>query len=211
MDIIKLQDINKSYGNKKVLVDLSLSISKGEFVAITGDSGKGKSTLLNIIGLLENIDSGSLLIDGEENIKINSAKAMKVIREKISYLFQNFALVDEDTVNYNLNLALKYIKISKNEKKERIKNALIGVGLEGYGKRKIYELSGGEQQRVSIARTMLKPSKIVLADEPTGSLDEGNAKVVLELLRSLNKNGKTIVIVTHDKKLSTQCDRIINL
>lgn len=118
MDIIKLQDINKSYGNKKVLVDLSLSISKGEFVAITGDSGKGKSTLLNIIGLLENIDSGSLLIDGEENIKINSAKAMKVIREKISYLFQNFALVDEDTVNYNLNLALKYIKISKNEKKE---------------------------------------------------------------------------------------------
>jgi putative ABC transport system ATP-binding protein len=211
MEIIKLQDVNKSYGNKKVLVNLSLSISEGEFVAIIGDSGKGKSTLLNIIGLLENIDGGNLLIDGEENIKVNSTKAMKVIREKISYLFQNFALVDEDTVNYNLNLALKYIKISKYDKEEKIKNALIDVGLQGYGKRKIYELSGGEQQRVSIARTMLKPSKIVLADEPTGSLDEGNAKVVLKLLRSLNKNGKTVVIVTHDKKLSTQCDRIISL
>lgn len=211
MNIIKLQNVSKNYGNKKVLVDLSLSISEGEFIAITGESGKGKSTLLNILGLLENIDSGNLMIDGDENIKINSTKAMKVIREKISYLFQNFALVDEYTVEYNLNLALKYIKISKNEKAERIKNALIDVGLDGYEKRKIYELSGGEQQRVSIARTMLKPSKIVLADEPTGSLDEKNAKIVLELLRNLNKKDKTIVIVTHDKKLANQCDRIINL
>jgi putative ABC transport system ATP-binding protein len=211
MDIIKLQDINKSYANKKVLVDFSLSINEGEFVAITGDSGKGKSTLLNIIGLLENIDSGSLMIDGTESIKVNSGKAMRVIREKISYLFQNFALVDEDTVNYNLNLSLKYIKISKKEKDQRIKKSLIDVGLDGYEKRKIYELSGGEQQRVSISRAMLKPSKIVLADEPTGSLDEGNAKIVLELLRKLNKNGKTIIIVTHDKKLADQCDRIINI
>ena len=211
MEIIKLQDINKSYGNKKVLVDVSLSVNEGEFVAVTGESGKGKSTLLNIIGLFENINSGSIIIDGAKNIKPNSNKATKIIREKISYLFQNFALVDEETVNYNLNLSLKYIKISKKEKAERIKNSLMEVGLGGYEKRRIYELSGGEQQRVSIARAILKPSKIVLADEPTGSLDEGNAKIVLELLRSLNKKGKTIVIVTHDKKLANQCDRIINL
>eukprot|EP00831_Metopus_contortus_P044078 TRINITY_DN3535_c0_g1_i4.p2 TRINITY_DN3535_c0_g1~~TRINITY_DN3535_c0_g1_i4.p2 ORF type:complete len:162 (-),score=38.38 TRINITY_DN3535_c0_g1_i4:71-556(-) len=121
MEITKLQDVNKSYGNSKVLVDVSLSINEGEFVAIIGESGKGKSTLLNIIGLFEDVDSGSVIIDGVKNIKPNSTNATKIIREKISYLFQNFALVDEETVNYNLNLSLKYIKIPKKEKEERIK------------------------------------------------------------------------------------------
>ena len=211
MEIIKLQDINKSYGNKKVLVNLSLSIKDGEFVAITGESGKGKSTILTILGLLEEADTGKLVLDGVENIKPNSSRSTKVIREKISYLFQNFALVDEETVKYNLNLALKYVKLSKQEKNEKIMNALISVGLDGYEKRKVYELSGGEQQRVAIARVILKPSKIVLADEPTGSLDEENVKIVLGLLRQLNKQGKTVIIVTHDKQLANECDRIINL
>lgn len=202
---------NISYGNKKVLTNLSLSIEAVEFVAITGKSGKGKSTILNILGLLETTDSGKMIVDGMENIKPNSGRSMKVIREKISYLFQNFALVDEEKVNYNLKLALKYVKISKKGKNEKIKNALISVGLDGYEKRKIYELSGGEQQRVAIARIILKPSKIVLADEPTGSLDEENVKIVLGLLRELNKDGKTVIIVTHDKQLANECDRIIEL
>ena len=182
MEIIKLQDINKSYGNKKVLTNLSLSINEGEFVAITGESGKGKSTVLNILGLLEEASSGKLILDGMENLKPNSSKSMKAIREKISYLFQNFALVDEETVKHNLEFALKYVGISKKEKNEKIRTALISVGLGGYEERKIYELSGGEQQRVAIARVILKPSKIVLADEPTGSLDDGNVKIVLGLL-----------------------------
>ncbi|MGL4106747.1 ABC transporter ATP-binding protein [Clostridium sp. LP20] len=211
MEMIKLENINKSYGDNKILTNFSLSINDGEFVAITGESGKGKSTILNILGLLEDINSGKLVIDGMENIKANSSKANKVIREKISYLFQNFALVDEETVKYNLNLALKYVKISKKEKVDRIKSALKSVGLCGYEERKIYELSGGEQQRVAIARAILKPSKIVLADEPTGSLDQSNVRLILELLKELNKGGKTIIIVTHDKDVSNACDRIITL
>lgn len=211
MKIIELKNVYKSYGNNKVLTDLSLSIDSGEFVAITGESGKGKSTILNIMGLLENVDAGQVIIDGVSDIIPNSIKATKTIREKICYLFQNFALIDEETVEYNLNIALKYVKISKNEKSEKIKEALKAVELQGYEKRKIYELSGGEQQRVSIARAILKPSKIILADEPTGSLDEKNVKRILMLLRDLNKTGKTVVIVTHDKALANECDRVINL
>ena len=170
-----------------------------------------KSTLLNIIGLLEEFDDGELIIDGESSPYPNSSGANKILREKISYLFQNFALVDEETVEYNLKLGCKYVKGSKKEKELSISETLKHVGLNGYEKRKIYELSGGEQQRVAMARIMLKPSKIILADEPTGSLDEKNRDVVLDLLKTLNKEGKTIVLVTHDRYVASQCHRIINI
>ncbi len=211
MSIIELCNISKSYGSKKILDNISININEGEFVAITGESGKGKSTILNIIGLLEIFDSGKLTIDNETNLVPNSIKSRKMLREKISYLFQNFALVDQETVLYNLLLVLKYVKQNKNYKLKIIKESLSKVGLDGYEKRKIYELSGGEQQRVAIARILLKPSKIVLADEPTGSLDENNRDAVINLLRLLNNDGKTIVIVTHDKSVAKSCDRIINL
>lgn len=211
MEIIKLEKVNKSFGDKKVLSNFSLLINEGELIAITGSSGKGKTTILNILGLLEGFDKGSFWLDGDKNIKPNTSKATKIIREKISYLFQNFALVDEESVEYNLMLALRYVKISKRQKVEKIKEELSHMGLEGYEKKKIYELSGGEQQRVAVARIMLKPSKIVLADEPTGSLDEKNSETVFELLKKINNNGKTVIIVTHDKKLADKCDRIINI
>ena len=210
MSIIMLENVSKSY-NKKVLDNISIDIKEGELVAITGESGRGKSTLLNIIGLLEYPDEGKLIIDGEVNVKPSSMKANKILRNKISYLFQNFALIDEESVYFNLMLSLKYNSCSKSEKKEKIKNALNKVGLENYEKRKIYELSGGEQQRVAIARVILKPSKIILADEPTGSLDEKNRDQVISLLKYLNKEGKTVVIVTHDKNVANECDRIIEL
>lgn len=210
MSIIMLENVSKSY-NKKVLDNISIDIKEGELVAITGESGRGKSTLLNIIGLLEYPDEGKLIIDGEVNVKPSSMKANKILRNKISYLFQNFALIDEESVYSNLMLSLKYNSCSKSEKKEKIKNALNKVGLENYEKRKIYELSGGEQQRVAIARVILKPSKIILADEPTGSLDEKNRDQVISLLKYLNKEGKTVVIVTHDKNVANECDRIIEL
>lgn len=210
MSIIMLENVSKSY-NKKVLDNISIDIKEGELVAITGESGRGKSTLLNIIGLLEYPDEGKLIIDGEVNVKPSSMKANKILRNKISYLFQNFALIDEGSVYSNLMLSLKYNSCSKSEKKEKIKNALNKVGLENYEKRKIYELSGGEQQRVAIARVILKPSKIILADEPTGSLDEKNRDQVISLLKYLNKEGKTVVIVTHDKNVANECDRIIEL
>jgi putative ABC transport system ATP-binding protein len=211
LSIIELNSITKRYGNKKILDHFSLKIDENELVAITGPSGKGKTTILNIIGLLEKFDEGELLIDGESNIKVNSSKATKVLREKISYLFQNFALIDDETVFYNLDLALKYVNADKAEKNQLIKNVLNNVGLSGSEKSKIFELSGGEQQRVAIARIMLKPCKIVLADEPTGSLDEENSYKILKLLKLLKTNGKTIVIVTHNNNIANQCDRIVTI
>ena len=177
-------------------------------VAVVGKSGCGKSTLLNIIGLLETVDAGQVCIDDLQNIFPQSRMAITVIREKISYLFQNFALVDEETVFYNLNLALKYVK---GNKKQMIEKALTAVGLQGYENKRIYQLSGGEQQRIALARILIKPSKIILADEPTGSLDAENRGVVMGMLRKLQQQGKTIVIVTHDDHVAAQCDRIISL
>lgn len=211
MSIIELNNISKVYKQKEVLKNFSLKIEEGEMVAITGKSGKGKTTILNIIGLLESYNEGTLIIDGEKNIKANSRKAIEILREKISYLFQNFALIDEETVEENLKLSLKYVKATKKEKIDMMAQALKEVGLEGFEKRKVFELSGGEQQRVALARIILKPSKIILADEPTGSLDDENLHLVLEILKSLNKKGKTIVIVTHDSRVANECSRVINI
>ncbi|WP_155973053.1 ABC transporter ATP-binding protein [Streptococcus ruminantium] len=209
--MLKLNGINKSFGKKSVLKDFSLSIKKGEMVAITGPSGCGKSTLLNIIGLIDDFQNGSYQFDGMENIKVNSSQASSIIRNKISYLFQNFALMDSKTVEENLMLALFYQKLSKHEKKKRISQALEQVGLKGYENDNIFELSGGEQQRVAIARAILKPSIVILADEPTGSLDRKNKEIVLDLLRKLNQDGKTILIVTHDPEVAEACSRTIEL
>lgn len=211
MAIIELNNICKSYGKKNILTDFSLKINEGELLAIMGSSGQGKSTILNIIGLLEDFQSGELIIDGEKNVKCNSVKSNKILREKIAYLFQNFALIDEKSVLENLKIPLKYVTANNSNKVNKIKEALSVVGLEGFEKRKIYELSGGEQQRVAIARVMLKPCKIVLADEPTGSLDEKNKDIVLNLLKRLNTNGKTVIIVTHDNYVSDNCNRVIHL
>lgn len=211
MSIIEINNISKSYGQKNILKDISMKIEEGELVAITGESGKGKSTMLNIIGLLESIDNGQVIIDGQKNIKPNSFAASKLLRTKISYLFQNFALIDEETVINNLLIALKYAKDNKKEKLKKISEALKMVGLDGFEKRKVFELSGGEQQRVAIARIILKPSKIVLADEPTGSLDENNRDKVVDLLKTINKLGKTVVIVTHDKYVANECTKVIKL
>lgn len=211
MALIKLNDVTKKYNEKIILNKFNLEIQEGEFISIMGTSGRGKSTLLNIIGLLEGFNDGTLTIDGETNIKPNSSKATRLLREKISYLFQNFALIDDETVEYNLSLAQKYVIGTKKEKREKLKESLNFVGLPDFEKRKIYELSGGEQQRVSIARIILKPSKIILADEPTGSLDEKNRNMVLNLLLQLNKLGKAIILVTHDKYVANYAQRLISL
>lgn len=164
--------------------------------------------MLNIIGLIERYDKGYINIDGNDEISTNSVTATRLRRYEISYLFQNFALVDEETVFYNLKLALRYTKGNKHEK---IKTALEAVGLSGYENKKIYQLSGGEQQRIALARVMIKPSKIVLADEPTGSLDAENRDMVMHMLKELQKQGKTIVMVTHDMYVASMCDRIVKL
>lgn len=209
MYAIKLEDIHKRYGKNVIFDDFNLSVKKGEMVAIVGDSGVGKSTLLNMIGLLERPDSGSLTICGEENPQINSKTTTLLQRNILGYLFQNYALVDNMTVNQNLDIALEYRKV-KNRKLAK-KQALERVGLSGKLKNKVFELSGGEQQRIAIARLMLKPCEIILADEPTGSLDDNNRDIVIGLLKEFNEQGKTILIVTHDKAVSGVCEREVQL
>lgn len=207
--IIKLENIKKRYGEKEVLRDFNLEIKKGEFIGIMGKSGAGKSTLLNIIGLLEECDDGKVIIEGEDIKTKDRKKIQSLLKNKIGYLFQNYALIDDLTVYENLKIVLE----GKDKKlnKKLILEALNKVELGNILDKKIYQLSGGEQQRVAIARLILKKSEIILADEPTGSLDRINGKRIMELLRELNNQGKTIIIVTHDEQVIKYCTRVINL
>ena len=207
----KLNNINKSYNGLKVLDNLNLEIKQGELVAVVGKSGIGKTTLLNIMGLLEKIDSGKLEILDYNISNLSLKKREKFFRYDISYLFQNFALIDNETIGENLDIALMYSKLDKNEKNQAKINALKEVGLNMPLNKKIYKLSGGEQQRVALARVLLKPSKIILADEPTGSLDTITRDSIIDIIKKINKLGKTIIIVTHDKNVAKECTRIIYL
>ena len=195
---ISLKNISKKYGNHKILENINLDIYEGNFICIFGKSGGGKTTLLNIIGTLEEYDEGELICFSEHNPIRNGKESELLRRYKIAYLFQNFALVDNMTVQENLNLAVKYSRST--DKKSIIKKALKDMGIEDKLKSKIFELSGGEQQRVALARNMVKPYEIMLADEPTGSLDSENKKIVIDTLVKLNKLGKTIIVVSQDKE-----------
>lgn len=200
--------MNKSYQDNIIFDKFNFEVEENTFNVVMGVSGSGKSTLLNIIGLLDKADSGDVILFGEKNIKPFSRKAEKMLREKIGYLFQNFALVENETVEYNLNLALDNIKA---DKKEKIKEVLKEVQLEGYENKKIYKCSGGEQQRVAIARLLLKQCDLILADEPTGSLDESNREIIIKLLKRMQDSGKTIVVVSHDPVFKDIADQIIYL
>ena len=209
--MIKLENVTKTIGKKVILENLSLKINQGDLVAIVGKSGSGKSTLLNLLGLIDGDYSGHYEIFGQQNVPANSVKSQAIIREHISYLFQNFALIDNETVEYNLMLALKYVKLSKKGKVKKIEEILERVGLSSTLHQKVSELSGGEQQRIAVARAILEPSQLLLADEPTGSLDPENRDLVLNFLLDMNKEGKTVIIVTHDAYVAQQCHRVIEL
>ncbi len=211
MNIVELINIEKSYDNNVILDEISITIEEGEMVALTGESGRGKSTLLNVIGLIEDYDYGEYSIVGKKNIKPNTLKARRIIRNNIGYIFQNYALIETETVEYNLNIALKYTKYKKKEKRKLISDTLKVVNLESKLKEKVFKLSGGEQQRIAIARVMLKPSRIIIADEPTGSLDNKNRDIVMELIKNLNKEGKTVIIATHDPYVISKCNKVIEL
>lgn len=211
MDILKIRALKKSFEKKIILNNISFDIKQGEFVCIYGKSGCGKSTLLNIIGLLDSFDSGRIEMFGKDIHNLFEYQKRNLIRTKIGYLFQNFALIDTETVLYNLMIAMKYTKYTKSEKIKRISDSLAAVNLSGYEKKLIYTLSGGEQQRVAVARLMLKPSEIILADEPTGSLDSENRNEIITLLKRLNNDGKTVVIVSHDEYIVKMADRIIEI
>lgn len=205
--MIELSNINKSFDKRIILSNVSLSIRANEFVCITGESGVGKTTLLNIIGLLYKPDSGEVNLNGKVNF--SKRDILRLRRQFFGYIFQDYLLMIDKTVEENIN-------ISKNRNKQWTKkdtNEIIEkVGLDhSYLNRKVSYLSGGEQQKVAIARMMLKPFELVLADEPTGNLDYKNKRDIIEIFKDIKKAGKTIICVTHDKEVADSADRIINL
>ena len=209
---LQVDALNKSFGSNTVLHNISFGIESGESVALVGPSGCGKSTLLNIIGLLETLDSGTINLEGRTYPSINSKKATLMRRIEINYLFQSFALINDWKVSKNLLLALQYTKLSKQEQERLIKTALENYGIGEKFDAVVNELSGGEKQRVAIARAMIKPGNLILADEPTGSLDKDMATIVINsLLDSVHANHKTLLMVTHDMGIAQRCDRIIEL
>jgi len=212
MSLIVLKNIKKEYGKNQVLFnDLSLEIEQGEFVGLIGKSGAGKTTLLNIIGLITNISAGTITIGNYKNLSMKNKNAMLLRRHTIGYLFQNYGLVEDESVLWNLKLALEYRKMSKEEKLRKINKYLNQFGLGDMLNKKIYQLSGGEQQRVAIIKLILQGSKIILADEPTSGLDKDNEAIVMSLLKKLNESGVTIIMVTHNLNLCDYFSRVIDV
>ena len=208
--MIQLKNITKHFDTKTIFNHFNLTIEDNELVAIVGNSGSGKSTLLNIMGLLEEIEDGEIIINHQ--LISNKKDALLVMRYDIGYMFQNNALVDDYTVKENLDIVLKYSRFNKKEKLNAIKQVLSTVGLEGYEKRKGYTLSGGEAQRIAFCKLLLKKPKIVLCDEPTGSLDATNTKMMMDLLLEYHhSSGATVVIVTHDLDIAKLCERVIHI
>lgn len=210
--MVEIKNISKRYGSRQIFENLSINIEQGEFVSIVGPSGCGKSTLLNMIGLLETIDSGSIYIEGRKLPELNSRKATLIRRNVINYLFQSYALINDMTVMENVLIAMNFMNISKKAKIQKAEEMLDKLKILELKNQKISTLSGGEQQRVSIVRTALKPGNLILADEPTGALDENTANQVFDLIRDLSRTyGKTIIMVTHNRELAQKSDRIIEL
>ena len=198
---IDLLNVSKSFGSKKIFTDLNLRFESGKSYALIGGSGSGKSTLLNIIGRLEKIDSGNVLVDEQDIWKI---KERTFFKNTVGYVFQNYSLIDNKTVYDNLKLITKDKKI--------ITDVLEKVGLSSdYLHQKIYELSGGQAQRVAIARMLMKPRKIILADEPTGALDGEIGKEIIRLLLNERDEDKYVIIATHDPAVYNKVDVIIDM
>lgn len=202
--MIEGKNITKRFGGQVLFDGFNFVIEDGEFVCFSGVSGAGKTTLLNIIGLLEPLDGGELLINGIK-YKTNRQR-LQYFRTEVGFLFQNFALIENKTVEQNLEIVSK-----QNRTEFSIMEALEKVGLQEKLHNKVYTLSGGEQQRIALARLFLKKCNIILADEPTGSLDKRNAEMVMNILCDLNQRGKTVILVTHDEQIRQMAKRVIKL
>ncbi|WP_310832268.1 ABC transporter ATP-binding protein [Paenibacillus pedocola] len=194
-----------------ILKGLSFTIEYGEFVAIIGPSGSGKSTLMNMLGCLDVANEGDYYLDGQEIRKLSDNKLAQIRNEKIGFIFQNFNLLPKLSAVENVELPLIYRGISHRERREIARNALIRVGLEERIDHRPAELSGGQQQRVAIARALAGTPPILLADEPTGALDSKTGKEVLQMIKELNEQGHTIILITHDLEIAEQAKRIIRI
>ena len=202
--MIEVRNVTKAFGENVIFNNVSFNIEDGDFIVFSGKSGCGKTTMLNMIGGLEKPTSGQIIVDGTDITK-NKGR-IDYLSKKVGFLFQNFALIENKTVVKNLELIAK-----KNRTNISIDTALSNVSMLNKKDSFVYTLSGGEQQRVALARLMIKKCDIILADEPTGSLDKSNAAVIIDILKELNSNGKTVLMVTHDEELKKVGNRIINL
>ena len=213
--MIQVENLVKSFSTEEVVTialnGVSMEVKEGEFVAIMGPSGCGKSTLLNILGLLDNPNGGTYRLDGVEVARMKEADRTKLRRGRIGFVFQSFNLIDELTVEENIDLQLKYLNLSKAERKARVLEILRQVNMSHRAKHYPQQLSGGQQQRVAIARAVVGKPRIILADEPTGNLDSKHGKEIMELLSQLNAEGTTIVMVTHSQRDAAYAHRTINL
>ena len=213
--MIKTEKLQKIFKTEEVetwaLHDVSLEIKEGEFVAIMGPSGCGKSTLLNILGLLDNPTNGTYQLNGTDVSKFSEAERTNLRKGVIGFVFQSFNLIDELNVYENIELPLLYMGVPKEERKKRVEEAMKRMDITHRVKHFPQQLSGGQQQRVAIARAVVANPKIILADEPTGNLDSKNGKEVMDLLTQLNKEGTTVVMVTHSQHDAGYATRTINL
>ena len=213
--MIRTENLTRIFRTEEVetiaLNGVNIEVEDGEFIAIMGPSGCGKSTLLNILGLLDSPTEGKYWLNNEEVGHLKERERTAYRKGRIGFVFQNFNLIDELTVEENVDLQLKYLGVGKAERKERVLDILRKVKLSHRAKHYPHQLSGGQQQRVAIARAVVGKPSIILADEPTGNLDSKNGMEVMQLLSELNEEGTTIVMVTHSKHDATYASRIINL
>lgn len=223
MSQIKIRDVVKkyiTYGTVTMaLENVSLNIEEGEMVAIMGPSGSGKTTMLNILGCLDKPTSGEYYIDERQVESLSSLEMAQTRNNSIGFIFQQFALIDDHTVQENIELPLIYKnlysqrkdKLSRKEINSRVLNMLESLAIKEHRFKYPYQLSGGQQQRVAIARALVTEPEIVIADEPTGALDQKNGREVMNLLVDINKRGKTVIIVTHDENIAAYCNRRIDI
>ena len=213
--MIRTENLTRIFRTEEVetiaLNGVNIEVEDGEFIAIMGPSGCGKSTLLNILGLLDSPTEGKYWLNNEEVGHLKERERTAYRKGRIGFVFQNFNLIDERTVEENVDVQLKYLGVGKAERKERVLEILRKVKLSHRAKHYPHQLSGGQQQRVAIARAVVGKPSIILADEPTGNLDSKNGMEVMQLLSELNEEGTTIVMVTHSKHDATYASRIINL
>ncbi|MDD2627177.1 MAG: ABC transporter ATP-binding protein [Candidatus Methanomethylophilus sp.] len=213
--MIELRNIKKIYRTKDVsytaLDGVSLVIDDGEFVAITGKSGSGKSTLLHLIAGIDDVTEGDVIINGKDIVNISDIKLAAFRKNNIGIILQDFGLIEDFSVIENISIPLVGNRLSKKIKKEMCNEILLQLGIMHLINKQVNKLSDGEKQKVAIARALIAKPNIILADEPTGALDNNNSNLILDIISNINSSGKTVILVTHDKEIASRCNRIIEL
>lgn len=208
---LRAEGLSKSFGERSLWSGLSFTCNPGDFIALSGPSGSGKTTLLNCLGLLEPLDAGQLTFGPRDLRRLSPRGRRLFFRNSTGFLFQGYGLVDSWSGARNLAVALEYSRLDRRQRSALISDSLAAVGLEGAERRKVYTLSGGEQQRLALARLMLKRPQLILVDEPTAALDEANASVVVNILRAFASDGAIVVSSTHDQGFLDGADKVISV